>query len=489
MMGIERERVVNKEMLELFGEYINCFVCKLIVKDPYTCEDCEISCCKSCFKSEFVCRNCKSTNLKFFPGVFKNFLNSLQIKCKFVSCDHVSNYNKLDEHENFCFEKVNKSECEKKDSFFKSFENIELSPSIEIAKSENKENNENDEKINENDEKNENCCECNDKHKLINDLSSEYLNKDLNEVDSILSDNFDDKFSKISLNFIDSLHINSKLEKNIGESEMQLISNLSNNKIESDKDLTIKALSMRINNLEKLCTSIISETHGLKNTFKCVQMNTGNNIFTQNPKIQNIQANQNLLAQKGVIVFNNCSICARITNIKIQLKCENCTKIVCPDCYYNCEKCGVVTCKTCGNCQLCKSAKYCYGCKFSCGQCIKNKNVFCKECIKSCEVCCKEDQFCKRCCAFKCKDCNKISCLKCIWNCKSCFLTYCNNYPNGDCKLCGGKNCAVCLKKCVICEKDNCASCVVDCKKCKGIVCKKCCVNVGKDKMCKNCLK
>ena len=481
MSGIERERIVNKEMLELFGEYINCFECKMIVKDPYTCEDCETSCCKSCFKSEFICKKCKSKNLKFFPAVFKNFLNSLQITCKFISCGHISTYNKLDEHENFCFEKVNISSCQSKndnkDIFFKSFENIETSLVIEseIEK--------------ENDQKNEDCNDCTDKQKLINDLSSEYVNKNANEVGSVLSDNFDDKFSKISLNFMDSLQINTKLEKNIGESEMQLISNLAVNKVENEKDLIIKALSMRINNLEKLCTSIISETQGLKNTFKCVQMSSGNNIFTQNPKIQNIQANQNLLSQKGVLVFNNCSICARITNIKIQLKCENCTKTVCPDCYYNCEKCGVVTCKACGNCSLCKGSKYCYGCKFSCGQCIKNKNVFCKECIKSCEVCCKQDQFCKRCCAFKCKDCNKISCLKCIWNCKSCYLSYCINYPNDDCKLCGGKNCAACLKKCIICERNNCVSCVVECKKCIGIVCKKCCVNVGKDKMCKNCLK
>ena len=108
MSGIERQRVVNKDILELFGDYIYCFVCKMIVKDPFTCEQCETSSCKNCFKTEFICKKCESKNVRFFPSVLKNFLNSLKINCK-LNCGEVATYDKIEEHENFCFEKINQS--------------------------------------------------------------------------------------------------------------------------------------------------------------------------------------------------------------------------------------------------------------------------------------------------------------------------------------------------------------------------------------------
>jgi len=300
-------------------------------------------------------------------------------------------------------------------------------------------------------------------------------------VQSMISENNeDDKFSKISMNFIDSLNVNSQQDAN-----MKQVSN-------TDKDSVINNLTSRVQNLERLCTSLITETTTLKNTLRCFHINTSNSGFVNNQqmKLSNLAVNGNLVPHKGMIVFNSCALCHKITNTKIQLKCDNCELAVCPECYYNCEKCGTVACKECGKCTMCKQLKFCYKCKFPCGQCIKNKNVFCDQCIKSCEVCMKEDKFCKRCCAFKCKECQKVSCLRCIWNCKSCYLSFCVNHPSEDCKLCGAKNCSGCWKKCSDCDKNTCLSCMVDCNSCGNKVCKRCSVNSqDSSKICRSCVK
>lgn len=502
MSGIERERVVNKDILELFGDYINCIVCRMIIKDPFTCEKCEASCCKKCFNSEFTCKRCHSNQIKFFPSVFKNFLFVLKIKCKF--CENTQDYNKIEEHENICFETVNPPNClngieheskysllddpnlEVSQEITQSFVKLECKEEEKCTKNENNLMGSYDYKSNLQNHVDGNNI------KLLNELKGDFSKKDINDINDINmfnQENIEDKHSDVYSNFMDSILTNNI--KSIKDSQV-ILPQLKIEGDEKQKDYEIRALSVRVSNLENLCATLINEVQNMRNTYKMLYSNPSTNYITTNiSKIPIYSQNVNMMNQKEMIVFNSCFICAKITNVKIQLNCINCEKNVCPECNFECRKCGEVSCKSCGSCSLCKEIKYCYKCKYSCDQCIKNRNVFGEECIKSCEVCEKENKFCKRCCGFKCKECSKISCLKCLWNCKICFLSFCVNHPNDDCKICGITQCNKCSKKCVDCERLICNNCFIECKKCNNNVCKSCCINLVKEKMktCKKCLK
>jgi hypothetical protein len=499
MSGIERERVVNKDLLELFGEYINCFVCRMIIKDPFSCEECEACCCKVCFNNEFKCKKCKSSRLTFFPSVFRNFLFALKVNCKF--CDMILEYNNIEEHEISCFETINPSNVMKhwdeanKNSFLnsQSYEKIEVSQEI-VRSYVNVEGNI-DEVCNKKEIINkELSSSCINVHKedtennviLIKELNGEYENKEINDFHSLFSDNIEDKHCKTYSNFMDSLQSNNSVNMN----ENQMIPHPKKIDLEDPKDYEIKCLSNRVANLEKLCSSLINEAQSMRNSIRLFSSLHPTNYVPYTANLPKSSHNPNFVSQKGTIVFDSCNICTKITNVKLQLRCLNCQKNVCPECYYECQKCGEVSCKSCGKCSLCKEIKFCYKCKHSCAQCIKNKNMFGEECIRSCEVCEKENRFCKRCCNFKCKECGKISCLGCIWNCKKCYLNFCVKHPNEDCKICGIKLCRSCSKMCADCGRIICEICLFECKKCSKNVCKSCCINFGKEnlKACKVCL-
>jgi hypothetical protein len=499
MSGIEGERIINKDLLELFGEYINCFVCRMIIKDPFTCEDCEASCCKTCFNSEFTCKRCHSNRLKFFPSVFKNFLYALKIKCKY--CDTITEYNKIEEHEIICFETINPSNIMKnsdepsKNNFLNSqtFEKIEVSQgivnsfvNIERKLDEVSNNKENFDKELDNSYMKIHKEENDNNMKVIKGLNGEYENKEINDIQSFFSDNMEDKHNRTYSNFIDSLISNNF----VNAKEKEMIPHPKRNENDNQKDYEIRSLSVRVANLEKLCATLISEAQNMRNSYRILSTLPSSNHVPQSTNLPNSAQNLNLITQKGMIVFDSCFICTKITNVKIQLKCMNCEKSVCPGCYFQCEKCGEVSCKTCGKCYLCKDIKFCYKCKHSCAQCIKNQNMFGEECIKSCEICEQENKFCKRCCNFKCKECNKISCLRCIWNCKSCYLYFCVKHPVQDCKKCGINLCRLCSNMCTDCGRTMCKSCLIECKNCSKSVCRSCCINYGKENMkkCRKCL-
>ncbi len=470
MNSIETTRVVNKEVLELMGNYLVCDLCKLICVHPMNCRTCVINFCKSCLEIKFKekaddswtdassflekCLKCERTFGKL-PGVIWTFYRTLQIKCKNNGCNEVLLYDDLERHEKIC--------CEfnvDQDSFMKSFENLEkLEESVQI--------NENIESsiTNELPIQNHLDQETENNYQLL-PIENQGLISQYDEEDSIA-------FEKLSQNFLNSIN-----EKNC------ITTNTCNNLCLQEKE----DLKSRVENLEKICQCLLKEMKILKLTnpfFNNLQR--VNNLNPENYILKN--RNNFAPSNKGeILIYEKCDLCSNIVVQKSKLKCPKCSKSACSQCLISCQKCENWSCKDCSKCLICKTLKECVSCKSSCNQCIKTEPAFCSACILNCQLC--ENKFCKRCCSFKCKHCDKTACLKCSWNCRVCLSTFCKLVKNKICKFCGVPICLDCLSKCNSCEWDICLTCTNKCTRCDATTCNKCCVKTKSkcEITCKKCL-
>ncbi len=288
----------------------------------------------------------------------------------------------------------------------------------------------------------------------------ENLQSNPKENDSLFSESYD-TYSKLSSSFLATINDEKPIQK------------------EQNKDEIINSLATRVTSLENLCASLISQINFLQETHY--------QNFEMQKKIQNLNAQNFATNTKGsnngvlrvgnkerMNAFENCPCCKELSFLSKtnNFKCQNCSKFVCNSCLISCETCKTVICKTCAKCNICKQTKYCWNCKSSCNQCIKNEKSFCVDCIRDCGLC--KSKFCKKCCNFKCSDCKTKICLMCSWNCKVCIGNFCTEYPSDVCKVCGIRTCLKCMIDCESCKKKACKNCQRECFKCGQKCCKKC---------------
>lgn len=474
MIGIEKKRIVNYEILELLGDHILCSVCVNVCYKPYTCTKCETNYCTNCLiKKE--CEKCDSSDLKYFPEVLQTFYKNLKIRCRNQRCEMILGYDEVETHQVNCLEESYLlPEEENKDnnvtsSFMKSFENVELEVSRNLeVEIKNQSSKSMEEKVESN-----NCI--NDE--VLSQINQIDHEKEFSEIGITDHDNYIEHdslaFIKLSDNFLNSIHTTQPLIKN-NEEDFEKCSS-------KEKSTIIRSMQKRIDSLETICQGLVREMKSLiPSPYKNIVFNNERKIDPNTIKYPSTRGE--------VLVLEKCDLCTNVTPQKNKMKCNKCNRSVCVKCNINCAECEKTTCRECAKCEICKTSKQCCECKSSCAQCIKNEPAFCSGCVTDCSFC--NNRFCKRCCAFKCKDCQKIACLMCSWNCKVCFGVFCNGIESDPCKICGVRTCKNCLILCKLCDKKICKNCFQKCSKCSDDVCNKCSIKSVKvkDIICKACI-
>ena len=264
--------------------------------------------------------------------------------------------------------------------------------------------------------------------------------------------------------------------------------------METEKNEVIKNLTKRVENLEQICEMLIGKIKDLtefkQSSFKSEMIRISN--LNSNHKLSNNNSSK-VIQGRTPSNFEFCNLCKSITASSLLNICNNCKIFICLKCHTVCKNCNSKNCLKCSSCKICENNNVCFDCKYSCAQCIKNEIAFCLNCISKCDLCSKS--FCKRCCGFKCKQCEKNFCIACCWNCKICVNTFCKETYSDMCTLCGVRICNKCLMVCGICNKNNCTICVQKCDKCQIDSCKRCSIKSKPNSVinttniqCKNCI-
>lgn len=275
-------------------------------------------------------------------------------------------------------------------------------------------------------------------------------------------------------NFIEEVSI--PLDLNVDEKKVEQKEIACNNILVLDTNI-----NQRVEKLENTVNTLQEETKELKLIISSLI----------NTKIKMPYTNTSLPDAKKNTPYEKCDLCSNIVSKHTKVKCVNCNKFSCRFCLITCGTCNSAdTCNLCSKCLICKLPSQCTNCKANCSQCIKNEKAFCTGCTKNCELC--KNDFCKRCCSFKCSDCNLSICIKCSWNCRGCLKNFCKLTNLFLCTFCGVNNCIDCVKSCQACTEKICKYCIEECSSCKNLICQKCYVlnktTLQKKVICRNCL-
>ena len=102
LIGINPNRVINKDYLNSLNDIYKCPICQKILVNPTDCEECGHSFCNDCIMKNECPFKCKKKILKQSSMAIKNMLNKLIFKCENKGCNEQISYLNVRSHDESC---------------------------------------------------------------------------------------------------------------------------------------------------------------------------------------------------------------------------------------------------------------------------------------------------------------------------------------------------------------------------------------------------
>ena len=102
LIGINPNRVINKDYLNSLNDIYKCPICQNILINPTDCEECGHSFCNDCIMKNECPFKCKKKILKQSSMAIKNMLNKLIFKCENKGCNEKISYLNVRSHDENC---------------------------------------------------------------------------------------------------------------------------------------------------------------------------------------------------------------------------------------------------------------------------------------------------------------------------------------------------------------------------------------------------